>query len=202
MKWLRSPKTTIFTALPTGLTSADDGREIRFLADASAGVIWHLRYRHFAADGVTLNASAYKWEWAGGSDIYSEVVTFEAVGTAFAGFTTPGPSVTVPLAGDYMVRIQARAQMDSPNAAAIMSFTVGGTAASFGDGGRGVTPNSRNDQGEGLTTFPGPVMIVGESKKTGLAAATALVSQGRREGVVSAGSIGNRRMWVRPVRVG
>jgi hypothetical protein len=45
------------TALPI---TANNGDEIRFLADDSNGVVWHLRYRSSAP-------SDYRWEFIGGS---------------------------------------------------------------------------------------------------------------------------------------
>jgi len=76
-----------------------DKQEVRFLADQTNGVIWHLRYRAFQADGVTPNPSAYKWEVVGGRPLAS----FAGGGstTQTSQPTVIGASIVVPLAGDY-----------------------------------------------------------------------------------------------------
>jgi hypothetical protein len=174
-----------------------DTQECYLVADAANGILWHFRYN-------AGSSSPYKWEFVGGSDMYAEVAALEGAGTAFAALATPGPSLTAPVAGDYAVRIQTRVGLDSPNAAALMSYTVGATAASLVDAARGISPNIRNDQGDGGSgagTYPGPAVASSEGRKT-VAANTAFVAQYRREGNVSAAYFSNRRMWIRPVRVG
>lgn len=74
-----------------------DGDECYLIADAANGVVWHMRYN-------AGSASAYKWEYLGGSFLAVEVLTDEAVtNAAYSDFPTVGPSVTVPRAGDYEV---------------------------------------------------------------------------------------------------
>jgi hypothetical protein len=109
MKWLRSPKIPIWTSLPTGMTAADDGRTIKFLADQTAGVVWDLRYRHFQADGVTVNPSSYKWEYIGGPPLKSLVAAGEnnIAGSGYNDLATVGPDLIAPLAGEYDARISA-----------------------------------------------------------------------------------------------
>ena len=97
-RFLRGPKTPILTALPTDPT---EGHEIRFLADTANGVVWHLRYRGFNPDG-TPNASSYKWEFVGGSALSSYIPTAEGTSSTIAvDLATVGPSLALPLAGDY-----------------------------------------------------------------------------------------------------
>lgn len=92
----------VVTSLPA---SPVDGQECYLLVDAAKGVTWHLVYR--AAE-----TSALKWYFVGGSPLYSEVATEEqtASGT-YVALTTAGPSLTVPLAGDYIQELG----MDSYN---------------------------------------------------------------------------------------
>jgi hypothetical protein len=99
----------LYTALPTGMTASDDGTTIRYLADATKGIEWWLAYRHFQPDRVTVNPSAYKWEYIGGPEL-NERGTF--VGYGGGDFSTgsnsyidvPGMSgITLPLAGDWTV---------------------------------------------------------------------------------------------------
>jgi hypothetical protein len=86
---LRPP---VVTSLPG---SPVDGQEVYYVADAANGVVWHLRYRSAAA-------GAYKWECIGGTPLFGKVDTQQAVAAgAMTDPATPGPDVTVPLAGDY-----------------------------------------------------------------------------------------------------
>jgi hypothetical protein len=67
-------------------------------------VQWELVYR-------AASASAYKWEFVGGPPLYNGVDTQESTASvAFVALATPGPSPTVPRAGDYMVSVGSRQQ--------------------------------------------------------------------------------------------
>lgn len=80
------------TSLPS---SPIDGQEIIYVADATKGVLWHLKYN-------LGSASAYKWEFIGGSSLDAFVQTSEATtSTSYVDLATVGPSVTLALAGDY-----------------------------------------------------------------------------------------------------
>lgn len=89
-----------WNALPT---TPHDGMEINYVADATNGVVWHLKYR--AAD-----ASSYKWNYIGGSEL---IAVQDAVGTTTSstfGAATSGATLTVPtvpLAGNYDVDVSA-----------------------------------------------------------------------------------------------
>lgn len=170
------------TVGPSGSGPLVDGQEIYFVADSANGVIWHLRYN--AASG-----SAYKWEFIGGAELFAEVTAFETTASgAFTDLATVGPSITVPLAGDYSVSIG----MDvSGTQGGIMSYAIGATAASAADqidvfDGSGVTQQAS---------------VYRTRRKTGLAITTALVAKYRSPGGTS-GGMQNRQMVVRPVRVG
>ena len=86
----------LVTSLPT---SPIDGQEIYYLADATNGVIWHLRYR-------ATSSSAYKWEFIGGPPMHTSVAA--GAGVASGTYADVGggvPALTLPaLAGDYVVR--------------------------------------------------------------------------------------------------
>lgn len=106
-----------YAPIVTGLPSSPvDGQECKFQADATNGINWHLRYN--AASG-----SAYKWEFAGGAELYSFIQTEEATSsTTYTNLATIGPTVTSPLAGEYMCEIFAHVYRPSTsgNAAGIM----------------------------------------------------------------------------------
>lgn len=93
------PAPPLVTSLPGSPT---DGQEIYFLADATNGTIWHLRYR-------AASPSPYKWEPV---DLAAALAvegvggktwgTWEGTSSLTAtNLTTVGPSVTTPLEGDY-----------------------------------------------------------------------------------------------------
>lgn len=169
--------------LPTAL-QAYDGQVIDYLADATNGVVWRFRYR--AASG-----SSYKWEFIGGPPLSSVVATSESrSNSSYGALTTPGPSVTVPLAGDYDISLAAR--MISPSGQlAQFSYDIGGTGAVDGDalhaGGSAST----------VDAFIGRP----DNRKTIAAASTVLLAKYRSTSG-GAATFSDRRISIRPVRVG
>jgi hypothetical protein len=112
---------TTVTSLPG---SPVDGQRCLYLADATNGVVWDLRYR-------SASGSTFKWEFVGGGDLTATVATQESTSTgAFADLTTVGPSITVPLAGDYLVRFGARIGPQA-NSQSYMAPALGATAAAI-----------------------------------------------------------------------
>jgi len=93
-----------------------DGQEVYYQADATNGVIWHLRYN-------SGSASAYKWEYLGGASMSSSVATQEATASGSdTDLATVGPDVTLPRAGDYEVTFGDR-RIIIPGAAGFSMFT-------------------------------------------------------------------------------
>lgn len=113
-------------ALPS---SPLDGYEI-YYADAAmqtAGIAWHLRYNN-------ASASAYKWEFLGGAPFFSEVTTSQGISTTtYADLATVGPSVTLPVAGDYDVEWGTRSYLTTAGVSAMMGISIGGAAVVAGD---------------------------------------------------------------------
>jgi hypothetical protein len=116
--------------VPVGLVTSlpaipYDGEEIFFLADATNGVVWHLKYRA----GST---STYKWEYVGGGSLYSKVTTDETVAEAstvtYNNPATVGPSITLPLNGDFKYEMTSNMYVASEtgNAAAYTGLSIGG----------------------------------------------------------------------------
>lgn len=99
-----------------------DGQEIIFVANAANAILWRFRYNEESV-------SAFKWEFIGGNSLYNEVTTQESVNSAgYTNLATAGPSITLPLSGDYYISIG----MKVPNidaAEASMSYDIGATAA-------------------------------------------------------------------------
>lgn len=167
--------------------SPADGQRIFYVADATNGVIWHLRYR-------SGSASTYKWEFLGGPPLYAEVQTGEATtSTTYADLATLGPGVTVPLAGDYNVEIGCQASISTLTAAAIMSYAIGGTAASDDDQIRVRSPDATGSNNLGAT-------VARTRRKTALAASTLL--RAKYKASSGTGTFTYRWMRVVPVRVG
>jgi hypothetical protein len=102
-----------------------DGQEINYLADATNGVLWRLKYR-------AASASAYKWEFVGGGYLYSTNIGASGVtgtGTGFADLSGgTGPDVTVPLAGDYEADFGAEA-FNTTAATSVVNLGVGLTGS-------------------------------------------------------------------------
>lgn len=91
---VRAAAPPIVTALPVDPV---DGDEIRYLADAAKGVVWPLKYR-------AGSPSAYKWEAFGALPLSAQVAAEESTtlgNLTWQDLVTAGPSVTLPLAGDY-----------------------------------------------------------------------------------------------------
>lgn len=166
------------TSLPT---SPIDGQACSYLADATNGIIWRFRYR-------AGSASALKWEWDGGTPLFAQVESFSNL-SQLGYFNWAGPSITVPLLGDYRVALGFRPyKFDAGKAAAFMSFTVGTTAASDADA---VTSVLDQDTASSDTR---------EVLKTNVPAGSALASRFRDNAGVWAPT--NAWMRVQPIRVG
>ena len=85
----------LVSSLPASPT---DGQEVYFLADATRGIVWHLRYR-------SASASAYKWECVGGPPLQATSSTTETTTSTAYVDVSSGPTVTPPLAGEYDVQL-------------------------------------------------------------------------------------------------
>lgn len=106
------------------------------------------------------------------------------------GLATAGPSITVPLKGDYDVEIVAQQYAGVTNA--WMSYKVGAATALAADGIQSAGNNAS-------VIWGGPR----RKRKTGLAAGTVLLAQYWNEGGGTIETLfGFRQMRVYPVRVG
>jgi hypothetical protein len=77
-----------------------DGQEIYFqtVSMATTGVCWHLRYN-------ANSSSAYKWEFVGGGDRFEGPLGDLATASTAPVVLTSGPTITLPVAGDYIVEL-------------------------------------------------------------------------------------------------
>ncbi len=107
------------TSFPSGPTNGD---EFIYIADATNGIRWAFQYN-------SGSPSAYKWEFIGGDPLLSAINTTEATNsTSYTALSTAGPSVALPLSGDWLVRIEVTCN-SSPLATSWMSYDIGGTGA-------------------------------------------------------------------------
>lgn len=174
-------KTGYATSLPS---SPADGQE-HILVDSLTAPTYQWRFRYNAARATN------KWEFVGGSPAFNEVAASEtlAATASYLALATAGPSIALPVAGDYIVRLGARVGAASAASAAFMSYDIGGTGAVDADGLEATIISSGN--------WAGALMY--ERRKSGLAAVTLTA----KYKVPSATSTwGKRWMEVVPVAVG
>lgn len=171
---------TLVSSLPV---SPVDGQEIYYLADNAAGVEWHLRYR-------AASASAYKWEFVGGSPLFA--YTASAAATALTTYQQlDGPAVTVPLAGDYVVALHVDLYNSASGVAALASIKQNAAAASDVDAAQFATAAANQE-----------ATVAIERLMTATAAAWVFAVYYRTSNVSGTANFPRRSLSVRPVRVG
>jgi hypothetical protein len=162
-----------------------DGQVIHYVADATNGVLWPLRYN---ASGGT-----YKWEVVGPQPLQVENTTLSSVPNTSGGYADVagdvGPSITVPLAGEYMVSFGVNVTTDGANEFdAALKF--GAAAISAFDRSRAI-PSSGNIS----------VRVSRDPYKRAITpAATVVKLQYKNAGSVGA-SIEDRTIAISPIRV-
>lgn len=103
---IRAVDTPYVTELPV---SPQDGDEVYFLADPSRGFVWHLRYQRTAP-------TSFLWNFAGGGALVADTVADQGTtSTSYADIATVGPTVTIPLGGEYTVSFGAHSYSDGAN---------------------------------------------------------------------------------------
>lgn len=169
------PTTT--ATLPTGTFSGQD-----FYYALSGGGVWHFKY----------NLTSTKWDFAGGPPAFAEITANEnTASVAYTALVSPGPSIALPFAGDYIVAQGAQMFNGTTGAQNLMSYDIGGTGAVDADAVAFQQP-----QGGGLNSI---AAVTYERPKTGLTAVT-LTSKYRV--VAGTGNFLKRWMRVTPIRVG
>lgn len=169
------------TSLPS---SPYDGQEIYYVADATNGVLWHLRYN-------AASASAYKWEFLGGSDLTTAAGGGTGAVAANTWVDSPGSQtdVTVPLAGDYEVRAQT--QIQASTVVGNMGIALGATATPTGATAPGATWNNANQY----------VSLATVGRVNSVAASTVIRIRYFMSAAITI-NVANPTLQVRPVRVG
>ena len=129
----------LVTSLPANPV---DGQEVDFLASATDGVIWRLRYR-------AGSASSYKWEFVGGPPMvrYAEGQFSARSVSAWAVMSqdgsSPPPTVTVPLAGQYRLTFGTRTVFSDQSC--IIAFGVSVNGAVPASSAQGTVQNDPGD---------------------------------------------------------
>jgi hypothetical protein len=176
------------TTLPS---SPVDGQDFYYVADDTNGVVWHFKYR-------STSASSYKWEYVGGPPLFAKIDTDETftADSTYHDPTTAGPSVTIPLAGDWQAWGEAEVYTTS---------AVGGSLA-IAVGLGGTTPTvGTNDQDRAFMTAPAVASAAmafasHRGPRTGLSASTA--AKLMYVAVNATAHARFRRTYVLPIRVG
>lgn len=179
----------LVTALPGG---AVDGQEIYYLADATNGVIWHLRYR-------LGSGSPYKWEFLGGPPLIARSIgratqTFALKQLTYAAPPSP-VSLTLPaLAGDYDVTLESVVgQAGDYINGCLISYTVGAVVATTELDKWAVACSFGNTTSSLAKTY----------RQLAVAASAVLAERARCNTAGSPGmNLGDTVIIARPVRVG
>jgi hypothetical protein len=186
---LRAGVPQLVTVLPS---APYDGQVLDYVADATGGVVWRLRYR-------AASASSFKWEFVGGSALTAIVSAQTTVVSSSYPGSAQTPSVTVPLAGDYLVRrgFQGGLYGATNGGSAVGGIHNAGTLT----GGELQAGTDTNIGADG-TRFTG---VFVEDVLPGLAASNVLDLRYRRADAGGGGGTAyftNRWLAVTPVRVG
>lgn len=167
------------TELPPEAACAP-GDRCTYVADDANGIEWQLVF-----DGK----SELPWKVIGGSPLLNEIATAqETTSKVFTGLATAGPTLTLPLKGDY--NITTGVQVFGAGGNALMSYKIGAATALLEDMIQ-------------IANGGGFAVVMGQrtKRKNGLAAATVLLAQYANEsGSVTA--FGYRSMQAMPIRVG
>lgn len=167
------------TVLPAAAVS---GQVVDF-DTGTVGVVWRLRYN-------AASASAYKWEFVGGSPLIDEVVTSETTtSTSYIDLTTVGPDVTIPLAGDYMIGFGSEQNNNTASRFANMAIKLGAAAAVNADAV--ISGGAANADASCWRTM----------RRDGLAASDLLIAK-YAVGTSGTAQFQKRMLIVTPVRVG
>ena len=127
-KFLRGDGTwaTVATtqALVTSLPGSPvDAQECILVDSTSAPTFqWKMRY----------NSTTTKWHFLGGLPALSTVDTAENItsgSSTYIALATAGPSIAIPVAGDYVVEIGCHMQTVAGTSSGRMSYDIGGTGA-------------------------------------------------------------------------
>lgn len=161
-----------------------DGQRVDYIADAPGGIVWTFRWREAAV-------GSYKWEFIGGGALWNRATaSFTPTSTTYAVTTFP-PSITVPLAGEYMIRHGAKIVNGGTSVADVCSVTIKLGAAAAGDNESIVFAHAASAATQGIS---------GATEFTAQLAASAVCVEYAKT-VNSADAISLRWLEIIPIRV-
>lgn len=170
--------------------SPTDGMEY-ILTDSLTAPTYAWRFRYLAAKATN------KWLFIGGAPVTGEVATFQTTNsTAYADMATVGPSVTVPVAGAYLIRhTVGHCKANNAVQAGLQRFaTVKLGAAAAADTEAGVC-------GDDNATTGGYYSLAWMGVRN-LAAGDVVKMMYRYSAVVGLAEFGRRALTVEPLAVG
>ena len=173
-------------APPYGLTlpgAPVDGQEA-ILVDSLTAPTYIWRFRYNAG-----SASAFKWEFTGGSPRSVEVATLETTtSAAYVDLATVGPSFTIPNAGEYVASFGANGIVAVAAGNLFVALKLGAAAAADTESVSGGTSNAGN-----------AVALFGAFRRT--AAVADVWKLQYKVSSVNAHSFSRRELHILPVRV-
>lgn len=171
----------LVTSLPA---SPFNGQIVDYLADATNGIVWRLRYR-------SASASAYKWECIGGRPLFTG--TTGQFDTPSAGsWATTGTQLVLPaLAGDWDVEATGEIYNNTNGGQADLGISVNASTPAAASTGTHQEPTGANSNIETITIA---------NRITGLAASPTLSL--RTFASTGIARIARRTLAVIPARVG
>lgn len=180
-------RTPVVTDLPV---EAQDGDEVYYYANADNSVIWHFRFR-------AKSPSLYRWEFMGGTEYRAENTgtSMTTTSTSYTDLSTVGPTITVPLAGDYRIEWWSQGQNNTGASVNYMGIKVGSATTADTDAVRGQPAANNYDH----------LAPVGSRDFNVPAAGTVVKAQYRANaGTLTVNNAGTINPWmtVRPIRVG
>lgn len=123
--------------------SPNDQDEYCYLADATNGIVWRFKYN-------SGSSSSHKWEFVGGSPMSASVATLESTtSTTYTDLSTTGPSVVVPLAGEYDIWESAQASDSVDQQSASVAAKLGTASTADTEYAVGTASNGQTD-GQGF----------------------------------------------------
>lgn len=159
--------------------SPSDGQEYVYSADSANGVGWRMRW----------TTATNRWEFVGGGWMESTVTAQETVSsTTYTDLATVGPSLTVPVAGVYLLSASCRGYSSATTNNGYMSVSLGGATAADAD--------SLTVSLLGAANAPSHFSYAGRRKT--FAAAAALVAK-YRYAVTGTATFAERRIAIQPV---